>query len=88
MCCSSPSPLRTLDMTFRLLAAGPQPLPWMVGLLAYGLSLSGSWTCRPGCSIQRRAWACSVLCSWSLSDGPGGTAAPGPLDSPVSSYQA
>jgi hypothetical protein len=26
MCCSSPSPLATLEMTFRLLAGGPQPL--------------------------------------------------------------
>jgi hypothetical protein len=42
MCCSSPSPLYTLETTFRLLAGGPQPLALegrTVGLRAESVAL-------------------------------------------------
>ncbi|HEY5985950.1 MAG TPA: hypothetical protein VIV12_06125, partial [Streptosporangiaceae bacterium] len=42
MCCSSPSPLDTLETTFRLLAGGPQPLALegrTVGLRAESVAL-------------------------------------------------
>ncbi len=89
MCCSSPSPLDTLETTFRLLAGGPQPLALdgpAVGLRAG--RPSRSWTCGPWCFIQRPVSACNVPCSWSWSDGRGGIAGRGSLAWSVSCCRA
>ena len=88
MCCSSRSPLDTLEATFRLLAGGPQPLAVDGRTVGLQASPSGCWTCERWCSIRRPASAYSVLCSWSLSGGPASIAGPGSLASLASCCQA
>jgi hypothetical protein len=83
MYCSDRSPFDTLETTFRLLAAGPQPLALdgrTIGLAVQSVRL---WELRPSCSTRPPASLCSAPRWVRLSDGLVGAAGRGWLALPA-----